>query len=94
MQLKDYIPNVNKKYSEVFFSGISFESSKVKKNDIFFAIKGKKNDGNKFVEQAIQKKVSITVVNKIQKKLPINKQASSINPLGLLTETALSLIHI
>ena len=66
----------------------SINSKTVKKNDIFFAIKGKKNDGNKFVEQAIQKKVSITVVNKIQKKLPINKQACSINPLGLLTETA------
>ena len=66
----------------------SINSKGVKKNDIFFAIKGKKNDGNKFVEQAIQKKASITVVNKIQKKLPANKQASSINPLGLLTETA------
>ena len=66
----------------------SINSKSVKKNDIFFAIKGKKNDGNKFVGQAIQKKASITVVNKIQKKLPRNKQASSINPLGLLTETA------
>ena len=63
-------------------------SKSVKKNDIFFAIKGKKNDGNKFVGQAIQKKASITVVNKIQKKLPRNKQARSINPLGLLTKTA------
>ena len=32
MQLKDYIPHVNKKYSNIFFSGISFDSSKVKKN--------------------------------------------------------------
>ena len=62
----------------------SINSKSVKKNDIFFAIKGKKNDGNKFVGQAIQKKASITVVNKIQKKLPRNKQVSSINPLGLL----------
>jgi len=66
----------------------SINSNSVQKNDIFFAIKGKKNDGNKFVKQAIRKKASITIVNKIQKKLPANKQASSINPLGLLTETA------
>ena len=66
----------------------SINSQSIKKNDIFFAIKGKKNDGNKFVKQAIKKKASVTVVNKIQKKLPTNKQASSINPLGLLTETA------
>ena len=30
-------------------------SKEVKKNDIFFAIKGKKNDGNKFVEQSFKK---------------------------------------
>ena len=46
MLLKDYIPFVNKNNGEVFFSGISFESSKVKKDNIFFAIKGNKVDGN------------------------------------------------
>ena len=46
MQLKDYIPNVNRKYAKIFFSGISFDSSKVKKDHIFFAIKGSKFDGN------------------------------------------------
>ncbi len=74
--------------SKSVINKVSINSKSVKKNDIFFAIKGKKNDGNKFVEQAIQKKASITVVNKIQNKLPRNKQAISINPLGLLTEIA------
>ena len=41
MLLKDYIPNVKNKFRKKFFSGITFDSSKVKKNDIFFAIKGK-----------------------------------------------------
>ena len=36
MFIKDYIPGVNKKLNNVFFSGISFESSKIKKNNIFF----------------------------------------------------------
>ena len=38
MQLKDYIPFINQKQSKVFFSGLSFDSSKVRKNDIFFAL--------------------------------------------------------
>ena len=55
MLLKDYIPNINKKLGNIFFSGISFNSYKIKKNDIFFAIKGNKIDGNKFVSIAIKK---------------------------------------
>ena len=39
MYIKDYIPNIDKKFQKVFFSGISFNSAKVKKNDIFFSIK-------------------------------------------------------
>ncbi len=54
MQLKDFIPNVKKEFRKIFFSGISFDSSKVKKNDIFFAIKGNKFDGNKFIPYAIK----------------------------------------
>ena len=64
MQLKDYIPNVNKKFSNIFFSGISFSSSKVKKNNIFFAIKGNKFDGNKFIDEAIKKGAKIIVSEK------------------------------
>jgi murE/murF fusion protein len=55
MQLKDYIPNVKKKYSKIFFSGISFNSSKVKKDNIFFAIKGNKLDGNQYIDDAIKR---------------------------------------
>tara|TARA_B100001059_G_C17305280_1_gene319373 strand:- start:31 stop:246 length:216 start_codon:yes stop_codon:yes gene_type:complete len=69
MLLKDYIPNIDKKYREVFFSGISFNSSKVKKNNIFFAIKGSSIDGNDYVEDAIKKGASIVITEKkISKK--------------------------
>ena len=64
MQLRDYIPNIKKKYSEIFFSGISFDSSKVKKNNIFFAIKGNKFDGNNYVNLAIKKGAKIIVSEK------------------------------
>ena len=68
MQLKDYIPNIDKKFRKVSFSGISFESSKVKKNDIFFAIKGNNIDGNNFIPDAIKKGSRIIVSEKKNKK--------------------------
>ena len=74
MQLKDYIPNVDKKNSKVFFSGISCSSSKVKKDNIFFAIKGTKVDGNNFIKKAIAKGAKIIVSEKkiIKKKKNIS----------------------
>ena len=67
MQLKDFIPNVKKEFGKKFFSGISFDSSKVKKNDIFFAIKGNKFDGNKFGIEAIKNKAILAITNKKSK---------------------------
>ena len=64
MLLKDYIPNINKKYREIFFSGISFDSSKVKKDNIFFAIKGNKVDGNDYIKNAIKKGAKVIVSEK------------------------------
>ncbi len=64
MQLKDYIPNINKKYSKIFFSGISASSSKVKKDNIFFAVKGNKFDGNNYIDLAIKKGAKIIVSEK------------------------------
>ena len=70
MQLKDYIPNIPKKYNKIFFSGISFDSSKVRKNHIFFAIKGNKFDGNDYIDLAIKKGANIIISEKkkIKKK--------------------------
>ena len=64
MQLKDFIPNINKKFSNITFSGISFDSSKVKKNNIFFAIKGSKSDGNSYIEDAIKKGAKVIISEK------------------------------
>ena len=64
MLLKDYIPNVNKKFRNFFFSGISFDSTKVKKNNIFFAIKGIRSDGNNFIPNAIKKGSKIIISEK------------------------------
>ncbi len=64
MYLKDFLPNISKKFRNVFFSGISFDSSKVKKNYIFFAIKGNKVDGNNFINQAIGNGAKIIISEK------------------------------
>ena len=68
MLLKDYIPNVKNKFKKSFFSGITFDSSKVKKNNIFFAIKGNNNDGNDFIPDAIKKGSKIIISEKKIKK--------------------------
>ena len=71
MLLKDYITNINKKYRKVFFSGITFDSSKVKKNNIFFAIKGNKFDGNNYIDKAIKNGAKIIIT---EKKINSNKE--------------------
>ena len=39
MLLEDYIPTTPKKYRNAFFSGIAFDSTKVKKDHIFLQLK-------------------------------------------------------
>ena len=69
MQLKDYFPKINKKFKNFSFSGICFDSSKLKKNNIFFAIKGNKFDGNDFIDEAIKKGARVIISEKkIRKK--------------------------
>ena len=63
-------------------------SKEIKKDDVFFAIKGKKNDGNKFVGQAFKKKASLAIVNKINKKNDITRQIKVKNSLKFLTESS------
>ena len=58
MYLKEYFPNIEKKYQNYFFSNISFDSSKIKKNFIFFAIKGNNYDGNKFIKTKMVENVN------------------------------------
>jgi len=63
-------------------------SREVKKGDIFFAIKGKKNDGNKFIRQAFNKKASLAIVNKINKNNNVINQIKVKDTLKLLTESS------
>jgi len=55
MIIGNFIKGIELKNKNHYFSGLCFNSAKCKKDNIFFAIKGTKIDGNKFINQAIQK---------------------------------------
>ena len=54
MLLGDYLHNIHNNYKKLFFSGISFNSNKIVKDNIFFAIKGNKWNGANFISHAIK----------------------------------------
>jgi len=89
MFLKDYYPKLNKKFFKVKFKGISFDSSNVKKDYIFFAIKGNNLDGNKFIKEAINNGSKI-IISEIAKEGFVNNTLylSNKNPRKLLAEFA------
>ena len=63
MLIGDYFKYLNSKYESHYFSGLSFNSLKCKKDNIFFAIQGNESDGNKFVENAIKNGAKTIVSN-------------------------------
>ena len=55
----------------------SINSKNISRNDVFFSIKGPKNDGNNYADEAIKKGASLAIVNKSikfnkSKKVKIN----------------------
>jgi murE/murF fusion protein len=82
LSVEKRIPN------QIILEKARINSKEIKKNDIFFAIKGKKNDGNRFISEAFKKKASIAVVNKIKKKINISRQIKSKGPLKFLTKSS------
>ena len=75
MRLGNIVKSVSKNFKEIPVNGISFDSRRVKQNDIFFAIEGKKNSGIKFVNEAIFKGASAVISRKktkyINKTIPL-----------------------
>ena len=87
MYLGNYIKNIEKKYSKLQFSGIAFDSRKVKKDFIFFAIKGNKFNGYDYIDDAIDKGSKIIIS---EKNIKLDKKnitfIKSKNPRKLLSE--------
>ena len=71
MYLGKLLKSVNKDYQKIFVNGISFDSRKVKKGNIFFAIEGSQKSGSKFINEAISKGASVIISNK---KVKIDNQ--------------------
>ena len=46
------------------FNGVSINSKKIKKQNLFIAIRGKKNDGHNFLNEAIKNQASYCVISK------------------------------
>ncbi|WP_440651033.1 UDP-N-acetylmuramoyl-L-alanyl-D-glutamate--2,6-diaminopimelate ligase [Candidatus Pelagibacter sp. HIMB1495] len=82
------LSNTEKLPKSISINNVSINSNEVRKNDVFFAIKGKVNDGNKFVSQSFKKKASLAIVNKIQNNLDDKRQIKVKNTLKFLTNVS------
>ncbi|WP_440690679.1 UDP-N-acetylmuramoyl-L-alanyl-D-glutamate--2,6-diaminopimelate ligase [Candidatus Pelagibacter sp. HIMB1782] len=82
------LSNTQKLPKSISINNASINSNEVQKNDVFFAIKGKINDGNKFVSQSFKKKASLAIVNKIQNNLDNKRQIKVKNTLKFLTNVS------
>jgi murE/murF fusion protein len=72
--------------NKINIKDISINSKTIKKNDVFFAIKGKNADGNKFISEVLKKKSSFAVVSKINRNYPLSKQVKVKNTLNFLSK--------
>jgi len=90
--IKINILNEESNFSNILISQkinkASINSKEIKKNDIFFAIKGKKKDGNFYVGEAFKKGASLAIVNKIKNLNKKNKQIKVSNTLKFLTKSS------
>jgi murE/murF fusion protein len=78
---KKISPNVFLKYGRI-------NSQEINRRDIFFAIKGKKNDGNKFIREAFKKKASLAIVNTVNKDCNKKNQVKVNDTLKFLTKSS------
>ena len=67
MLLKNLIKNIPNNKKNIFISGISSNSNEVKKNYIFFAVKGNKINGERFIQNAVKKGAAVIVCSKTYK---------------------------
>ena len=64
MLIGNFLKNIKKEFKNHQFTGLSFNSKDCKKDYIFFAIKGTKSDGSKFIDDAIKKGATIIISEK------------------------------
>lgn len=60
----NHISEINfDKLSKKKFKGVSIDSRSVKRDEIFFAVKGERTDGHKYIKDVFKKGIQIAVVN-------------------------------
>ena len=64
MLLKNLIKDISKENGIIKISGLSTNSKEIKKNFIFFAVKGNILNGEKFINEAIQRGASVIICSK------------------------------
>ena len=92
MLIGKFFKNIKLKFKRHYFSSLSYNSMDCKKGTIFFAIKGNKMNGNKFIDHAIKKGAKTIVSN--QKFEGFKKNVlyiKSLNVRKLLSETVYKL---
>ena len=81
----------NNNLKNVNYEGVSINTKTIKKNNLFFAIRGKNTDGHKFIEEAFRKGAIKSVINKKTKKfsggkfIKVKNTFSSLNNLAKIT---------
>ena len=78
----------NYKLKKINYSGVSINTKNIKKNNLFFAIKGKNTDGHKFVKEAIRKGAIRSVVSKKMKRVKIHNIIKVKNTFDSLNDLA------
>ena len=73
---------------KINYKGVSINTKTLKKNDLFFAVQGKNNDGHKFIKEAISKGATRCVISKNIKLLSRNKTIKVNNTLSTLNDLA------
>ena len=75
----------NKIFLKTKIKNASINSKEIKKNDVFFAIKGKNRDGNLFIKEAFKKGASLAVTSKLNES---PKRIKVENTLKFLTQSS------
>ena len=77
-----------KKLINLKYNGVSINTKLIKKNDLFFAIPGKKKDGHDFINQAVKKGATRVIVSKKVKQVSKTKIIKVKNTLFSLNDLA------
>ena len=78
----------DKNFNKINYSGVSINTKTLKKDNIFFAIRGKNMDGHKFLGQAMKKGAIRCVVSRKVKNLSEEKFIKVKNTLSSLNDLA------